>query len=82
MAPTETQPIVVDDHEEWEVEEILGHRYFRNQTQYLVKWLGWPSYENLWEPVENLENAQETLQAYRAANRLLDKPRRRRGRKS
>jgi hypothetical protein len=80
--PTEPQPIVLDDHEEWEVEEILGHRRFRNKTQYLVKWLGWPSYENSWEPVENLRNAQEALQAYQEASGLLNKPRRRRSKRS
>jgi hypothetical protein len=55
----------VDDEEEWEVEEVLAHRLHYRKLQYLVKWLGWPSYKNSWELVENLTNAKEAVNDYR-----------------
>jgi hypothetical protein len=59
------QPVVVDDEEEWEVEEVLAYRLYYRKLQYLVKWLGWPSYKNSWEPVENLTNTKEAVNDYR-----------------
>jgi proline dehydrogenase len=54
----------VDDEEEWEVEEVLAHQFHYGKLQYLVKWAGWPSYENSWELAENLANAKEAVNDY------------------
>jgi hypothetical protein len=59
-------PIVQPDNEEhYEVEEILDSKKRRNKTRYLVKWTGFGHEENTWEPIENLQGAQEALQAFR-----------------
>lgn len=58
-----------DGHEEWEVEAILSDKMIRNKKHYLVKWKNYPSHENTWEPAENLENAQASLQDYIASRR-------------
>jgi hypothetical protein len=60
----------VDDKEEWEVEEVLAHRLYYQKLQYLVKWLGWPSYKNSWELVENLTNTKEAVNNYHKQVRL------------
>ena len=41
------------------------HRYFGRQKklQYLVKWLGYPESNNIWEPVKNL-HADDLIQDY------------------
>jgi hypothetical protein len=61
-------PVVVDGEEEYEVEEIIGHRNRRvgrgTRREYLVQWLGYSSLHNTWEPRENLQNAQEKLYRY------------------
>ena len=59
-------PEIVDGQEEYEVEEILSHRTFgrQKQLQYLVKWKGYPSSDNTWEPAGNL-HADELIQKYR-----------------
>jgi hypothetical protein len=53
------------EFDEYEVEDILDERQVRNQKQYLVKWLGYPSSENTWEPTRNLRNCQDKLREYR-----------------
>jgi len=60
---TEIQP--KHEIDEYKVEEILDERQIRNQKQYLVKWLGYPSSENTWEPTKNLRNYQDKLKEYR-----------------
>jgi hypothetical protein len=50
----EIQPEYETD--EYEVEKILDERQIRNQKQYLVKWLGYPSSENTWKSTKNLRN--------------------------
>jgi len=49
-------PDLVEDVEEYEVEAIVNHRLYRRQRhlQYLIKWRGYPSSDNTWEPVENV----------------------------
>jgi hypothetical protein len=41
QVPPPVPPIIVDNEEEYEVEEILDFRRRRNQLQYLVKWTGY-----------------------------------------
>ena len=46
---------------EYEVKEVLDSRVQRNKLQYLVEWNRYGPEERAWEPVENLENAKETV---------------------
>lgn len=60
-----------DSEEEWEVEEIINYEYCKESDQglYYVKWLGWASEDNTWEPEANLECAEKLADFYKA--RLL-----------
>jgi Chromo (CHRromatin Organisation MOdifier) domain len=61
----EIQPLMIDDEEEREAEAILGERKYRGKKlQYLVKWLGWPSFENSWVDEDDL-HAPELLEEYK-----------------
>jgi hypothetical protein len=44
-------PDLVDGKEEYEVEHIISHQWHgrSKQLQYLVKWVGYPHYDNIWE---------------------------------
>ena len=42
------------DDSEFEVEAIIDRRVFRNNTQYLVKWRGYGSESNTWEPAAHV----------------------------
>ena len=59
-------PDIIDGQEEYEVEQILSHRTFgcQKQLQYLVKWKGYLSSDNTWEPAGNL-HADDLIQEYR-----------------
>ena len=46
---------------EFEVEDILDSRLGRSGTEYLVKWLGYPVFEAMWEPAAYLANALDIL---------------------
>ncbi|XP_072181661.1 histone-lysine N-methyltransferase SUV39H1-like [Diadema setosum] len=51
--------------EEFEVEEFVD--YFKdvnNVEWYLVKWAGYPSSENTWEPKKNLRNSKRLMKRY------------------
>ena len=57
-------PDLEDPEDEWEVEEILDRRTRKNVVQYLVKWAGWPSEYNSFEPVNHLSNAPRAIAAF------------------
>ncbi len=50
-------PDLVDNNEQYKVETIRSHRRYgqRKQLQYLVKWMGYPESDNMWEPVKNIQ---------------------------
>jgi hypothetical protein len=60
-------PIIVDDQEEYEVEEVLDSRIRRRKLQYLVHWKGWPVSARTWEPCENLVHAQDLVGEFHRA---------------
>ena len=55
-----------------EIEKIVGRRTVRGRFQYLVKWLGYDSQHNTWEPVQHLldEGCEESIQEYETNKRL------------
>lgn len=63
-------PDIVEEEDKWEVEAIIGHRRYRGKPQYLVKWKGYPTSENSWEPMAHLTNAKEEVTAYKKAHKL------------
>ena len=62
-------PKIIDEHPEWEVERILRHaikgRGRRKVTYYLIRWKGYTSEYDTWEPASNLRNSPELLNEYR-----------------
>ena len=63
-------PDLIDGQEEHEVEAIVAHKRQGQKHQYLVKWLGYPTSENTWEPEANLKHSAEILKAYKLKKRL------------
>ena len=59
-----------DGEEEWAVERVLKERMVKRgkttRIEYLVKWRGYPEWENSWEPAKNLRHAQQAILDYQA----------------
>ncbi|XP_046678453.1 uncharacterized protein LOC124366156 isoform X15 [Homalodisca vitripennis] len=62
---TQKQP----EEEEFVVEKIVSRRYNikKKHFEYLLKWEGYPSEQNTWEPAENLGTCQHLLKAFEEA---------------
>jgi hypothetical protein len=60
----EPPPVIVDDQQEWEVEEILDSRLFgRNrQLKYFVRGMGYD--HPTWQPATDLEHAPLLLERF------------------
>ncbi len=49
----------------YEVEKVVDKR--RNpqgKDEYLVKWVGYPSYQNTWEPLKNLKFVKDLVEEF------------------
>jgi len=56
-----------EEEEHWEVEEIVDYQYCRQSEEglYLVKWIGWESESNTWEPEAHLECTDLLINFYK-----------------
>ena len=63
-------PDLVDGEEEFKVEQILGKKKMGkgHKTHYHVKWKGYPTSNNSWEPEKNL-NAAELIAEFKQSSR-------------
>ncbi|CEP11259.1 hypothetical protein [Parasitella parasitica] len=66
--PKELPPIVIDDHEEYEVDNIVDSRIHRRKLQYLVHWRNYSIMDRTWEPASNLTNSQELIEKFHKEN--------------
>ncbi|QRW20576.1 Transposon Tf2-12 polyprotein [Rhizoctonia solani] len=67
--PPQPAPIITEEgEEEYKVEKILDSKWKgQGKTKklwYLVKWKGYNEGSNLWEPIDNVGNAQEVLEEF------------------
>jgi hypothetical protein len=61
-------PILIDNAEEWEADQILDYRRQNNRHEFLVHWKGYERADDSWEPIENLDHSLELIQEYWDAN--------------
>jgi hypothetical protein len=72
--PSEPQPTIVDDSEEWEVDRVLDSKLRYRKLHYLVQWAGYSHIHMSGEQAENLDNAQEMVDDFHQTH--PEKPRR------
>ncbi|KAF8669015.1 reverse transcriptase, partial [Rhizoctonia solani] len=58
-------PVTVDGEEEYKVEGITDAKERNGKWFFQVKWKGYGSEENMWEPQENLKNTKKLLEKYK-----------------
>lgn len=61
--PDLTPPAVVAGQEEWEVQEVIASRLYRNNLKYQVKWTGHDP-DPTWYPASNLMGSPHKLRDY------------------
>jgi hypothetical protein len=61
---TEDMEINNDTKQEYKVEEILNHKQVSGKPYYLMKWKGYNTSENTWEPIKNLTGCHQLIQQY------------------
>ena len=57
-------PLIIDDQEEFEAEEIIDARTYYGKKQYLVKWKGYSMEDCTWEPEAHLKNSPDLIKAF------------------
>ncbi len=72
--PPPPPPDLINDEEEFEIEEVLDSRPWtiqgrkgqklRKATDYFIKWKGWTREHNSWVRDQEIGNAQEAIQEY------------------
>lgn len=67
---TEPPPVEVDGHLEYVVESIISHRTRRKKREFLVKWQGFSTDKQTWEPEPYLRNAKSMLDRYKKEHGL------------
>jgi len=55
---------LINEEEEYEVEEILEKQRRKGKLWYKVKWIGYPSKYNQWIPEQDLDGASELCEVY------------------
>jgi len=57
-------PTIINEEEEYKVEEVRKHRKRGRETQYLVYWKGYGDEHNQWIAEMRLPHAKETIEDY------------------
>jgi hypothetical protein len=71
---TRPPPDLIDGEEEYEVEKILDMKQKGQgrKMHYLIKWKGYPTVDNSWEPAENVQ-AKDLIKEYKEEQRKTNK---------
>ena len=60
-----TPPLmIINEEEEYEVEEVRKHRKYGRETQYLVHWKGYRDEHDQWIVETGLPHAKEVIEDY------------------
>ena len=62
-------PELLDEQDQWEVQEIHDAQTFNGALHYLVKWTGWLSEYDSWEPTKHLAKAPKKIQEFKRAKK-------------
>ncbi|GAU99350.1 hypothetical protein RvY_10368 [Ramazzottius varieornatus] len=81
---TRRKPTSEVDDGDFTVEAIVDERNIGTHKEYCVKWEGFTSEENTWEPMTNLQNCTLIIKAWKSSDKFkeLQRERRQRGKKT
>ena len=56
----------------YDIEQIVNKKYIDGSYKYLVKWVGYPSSQNTWEPLEHFHDCMEFIDKFEQKNNSLN----------
>jgi hypothetical protein len=65
QTPIPLPPVIIEGAKEYEVESILHYRKYQHQHQFLVVWKEYGREDQTWEPVTNLKNSRDLVDAFK-----------------
>ena len=63
-------PDLIEGEQEYKVEAIIAHKRQGRGHIYLIKWKGYPTGDNFWEPKQNLTHATAILTKYKGRHHI------------
>ena len=67
--------IEIESKDKYEVEKILSYKQVNRQPYYLVKWKGYNTSENTWEPIAHLNGCDQKVNQYHQRQKNQGSPR-------
>jgi chromobox protein 1 len=67
-----------EGEELYNIEVIIGHKMIKGVRYYRIKWEGYLTSANTWEPVDALEKCQDLVEEYHRKDECRRKAKRRR----
>ena len=68
--------IKIKSEDEYEVEKILNYKQVSGRPYYLMKWKGYDTSENTWEPIAHLNECHQKVNQYHQQQKDQGSPRR------
>ncbi|QRW19748.1 Transposon Tf2-7 polyprotein [Rhizoctonia solani] len=65
--PDRPPPETIEGEEEYKVEQIIDSKRQQGKWFYLIKWKGYGTEDNSWEPEELLEHSQDEIKRFSQA---------------
>lgn len=72
----EAKLLAKNESGEYEVEKIMDSKILKGKTKYLIRWKGWDSSDDTWEPEETL-NCPELIRKFKKAKKPAPKSKKR-----
>ena len=62
---SESQSILINDKEKWEINEIRDKKIRNNEFKYLINWKDSHFYEDLWKLIKHFENVKSVIKDFK-----------------
>jgi hypothetical protein len=57
--------ILINKNNRFLIDRLLNERISKGKIEYLIKWIEYPDYNNIWEPLQNLDNCEIAIYDFR-----------------